>query len=349
MGKTYTGVSDIAQEVNKIYAGVNGVARQVKKVYVGDSNGIARLVFGSSLPSAYRQLEYIESDGTQYIDTGVTPKQNISKMVLQIKYNEVSGDYAVNGVGGNSNYFQIYARSNTFYAVFASGSQTVSLTPADTNIHTFTLDAVNLKATIDNTTVSLSNGTLPSNHNIYLFADNDNNTAAYFAKQRLYSAKFYESGILIRDFIPCERISDGVQGLYDLVNDLFYGFSIKLSPIYLFNNGDQCSSVTGGWYIPSNARIYGGYIGWIGTSTAINTINNIPSLGYTKLLVSWQNSYGFEVKYDGGSYIRKNRTSIPYSSVVDEITINSNWNNKKIFIYSYSSSGQLRINQIWLE
>lgn len=63
MGKTYTGVSGIAQEVNKIYAGVNGVARQVKKAYVGDSNGIARLVY-----SAEPDKLWLIQDGYNIID-----------------------------------------------------------------------------------------------------------------------------------------------------------------------------------------------------------------------------------------------------------------------------------------
>ena len=39
---------------------------------------------------------------------------------------------------------------------------------------------------------------------------------------RLYSLKFYKSGNLIRNFIPCYRKRDGIIGLYDMVEQEFY-------------------------------------------------------------------------------------------------------------------------------
>lgn len=40
--------------------------------------------------------------------------------------------------------------------------------------------------------------------------------------QRLYYAKFYESGDLKVSLVPCYRKSDGEIGLYDKVNNKFY-------------------------------------------------------------------------------------------------------------------------------
>ena len=39
---------------------------------------------------------------------------------------------------------------------------------------------------------------------------------------KTYYFKIYKNKKLIRHFIPCYRKSDGVIGLYDLVNDVFY-------------------------------------------------------------------------------------------------------------------------------
>ena len=39
---------------------------------------------------------------------------------------------------------------------------------------------------------------------------------------RCYYFKIWDNGTLIRDLIPAKRISDGVTGLYDIVNDKFY-------------------------------------------------------------------------------------------------------------------------------
>lgn len=46
-----------------VYIGVNGKARKVKKMYVG-------------VEDRYTLLDYIQSSGTQYIDTGFIPNQN---------------------------------------------------------------------------------------------------------------------------------------------------------------------------------------------------------------------------------------------------------------------------------
>ena len=48
------------------------------------------------------------------------------------------------------------------------------------------------------------------------------------------------SGTLVRDLIPCYRVSDNVTGMYDLVNDVFYANSGSGS----FVCGSAVSAVT---------------------------------------------------------------------------------------------------------
>lgn len=43
-----------------------------------------------SLPSGYKRLEYIESTGTQYISTGITPTEN-TKVVIEFNSSNSSG------------------------------------------------------------------------------------------------------------------------------------------------------------------------------------------------------------------------------------------------------------------
>ena len=63
--------------------------------------------------------------------------------------------------------------------------------------------------------------TSPFPYNLYLFALNQNGAIQHAAMQ-LYSCKIYDGDELIRDFVPCYRIADGVIGLYDLVGEQFY-------------------------------------------------------------------------------------------------------------------------------
>ena len=38
---------------------------------------------------------------------------------------------------------------------------------------------------------------------------------------RIYYFKIYENGVLVRNYVPCYRISDGVIGLYETVTGTF--------------------------------------------------------------------------------------------------------------------------------
>ena len=40
---------------------------------------------------------------------------------------------------------------------------------------------------------------------------------------KLYSAKFWEDGVLVRSFVPCHDKATNVSGLYDVVTGKFYG------------------------------------------------------------------------------------------------------------------------------
>lgn len=51
---------------------------------------------------------------------------------------------------------------------------------------------------------------------------NRDGNATLKPKLIIYSWKFYQDNVLIRDFIPCYRKSDNEIGLYDLVTETFY-------------------------------------------------------------------------------------------------------------------------------
>lgn len=63
---------------------------------------------------------------------------------------------------------------------------------------------------------------------LYLFAAkaysilDDAMGVTYKAYEKVYGAKYYLDGVLVRNFIPCIRKSDNKPGMYDLVNNQFY-------------------------------------------------------------------------------------------------------------------------------
>lgn len=173
------------------------------------------------LPNEYQEVEYIQSTGSQYIDTNVLSNV-IGRFYLNAQFTEISDE--INGSINSGVALDIGIISNQFF--LRNGAPNDVAVSADTNIHEFEVDTINSKCYIDGTVVSTKSGTKP-NFNLYLFARNNESlgttTTAYFCKEKLYSCKLYDlSNTLIRDFIPCYRKLDNTVGLYDLANNVFY-------------------------------------------------------------------------------------------------------------------------------
>ena len=176
------------------------------------------------LPSEYTQVDYIESSGTQYIDTGVNADSNL-RTILDFQYmSEVEGETHIGAIA-NSN--QVYTRYHMF---LRNSSTTLSIginnitqntIARDTNRHN--IDISKNSIIVDTTEYSLSISNFDTQMNFYLFGRNSNDSSLRrTSKNKLYKCKMYYNNVLVRDFIPCYRNSDNEVGLYDLVNDVFY-------------------------------------------------------------------------------------------------------------------------------
>ena len=190
------------------------------------NQGSGTFKYKVKLPSGYQQVEYIESTGTQYVDTNVLITNN-SKLTLDISFNSnTDGDY-VNGISGNfsAGRFAVgngYGNYTGFY--FGVANENLWAGTRDTNRHKFFIDMPNLTYGIDNTVYNKTAYTYPTFTNNYfcLFARNQKSNIGSYAKQKFYSCQIYDNGTIVRNFIPCYRISDNVIGLYDMINRKFY-------------------------------------------------------------------------------------------------------------------------------
>ena len=181
----------------------------------------------ADLPEGYTQLEYIESSGTQYIDTGVLPT---SKRRMSIKFNPLSYEYATYffGMTGYSN----RGYSDPYYLNSDNGSgkflidgisAVVSLDFPGVNEFEYNYPYITLNgdsANIGDPGEWYYNTGGPT---IYLFALNYRGSVSNHSIMRLYGCKLYDTdGVtLIRDFVPCKNASN-IAGLYDLINATFY-------------------------------------------------------------------------------------------------------------------------------
>lgn len=192
-----------------------GLYDTVTETFCGNE-GTGEFVYG------YAFVEYIESAGEQYIDTGFIPTTN-SKMWLDfyptVKQSKifagcrVSGEsegFTINSGGKKSaDQFAAFGDSgNTVIGAHSVGRHTVSIERG-----LFTYDGVK--------TVAAENATLNSTYSVYLFACNMDGVTLQSAC-RIYACKLWDNGVLMRDFVPCVK-HDGEAGMYDKVNGVFYG------------------------------------------------------------------------------------------------------------------------------
>ncbi len=188
-----------------------------------------------TIPGEYQKVGYIESTGTQYIDTDVKVSTN-NRIIMDLQFTDVSYQQINGG-------YYIYRVSSTSYTVrndigvsttdtFFMGASSTSITTdvtADTDRHTFMVDATTGEWAIDDVSGSVP----PDSHSDYnvtllIGARRGRNVSgnilapATYCEEKIYNVKIYTSGNLVRDFVPCYRKSDNVAGLYDLVNGVFY-------------------------------------------------------------------------------------------------------------------------------
>lgn len=185
------------------------------------------------LPSGFTRLSYIESTGTQYIDSGFSNETGF-RITCTVELTSLSSQLSML-FGSHDTYSPFYRN----YLAVTSGSNfevgaydPVSAGAASVG-EKFKIDC----CTIDQAIQLLINGvdrginkgsTSPkrSSRTVYIFALNYTG-GLLNAKMKLYDMQIYSDSSkkqLVRNFIPCANESGSV-GLYDTVTQQFYGNS----------------------------------------------------------------------------------------------------------------------------
>lgn len=178
---------------------------------------IERAVTPSSrLPEGYAEVQYIQSTGTQYVDTGFKPKQD-SRVLIKLSTSE-TGSHTVFGadIDWTENGFAL----GVGFAHYGKANRTISGL-VDGNPHD--VDFKKNVIAVDGATVStMEIATFSLSYNLAIFANNRSGSIQEKTKMALYYCKIYENENAIRDFIPCQDPSGNI-GLYDVISGEFYG------------------------------------------------------------------------------------------------------------------------------
>lgn len=224
----YMRFNGLLSELNNNVQLEEGTSASVYKSYNGDTTHDITVNSFKRLPNTYQEVEYIESTGTQYINTGVIGKTGVGAEV-SLMFTEVPSDGAVLGARKDDNHicpFHIYP-SKWWYGYGTSNSNAKLAASANTPYYAYSvLKNGEQTLRVNDTPVALSGTSttdINTNVNMYIFAMNKNNSEViYPSKFKLYMMRIYEVNTMVRDYIPCYRKSDGVAGLYDAVNNKFY-------------------------------------------------------------------------------------------------------------------------------
>lgn len=177
----------------------------------------------TNLPLGYTEVEYIQSSGTQYIDTGFKPNSNTKyDLVASVDAYTSSTSYIISAQG-NGKRNNIYFSANGYYSG-GYGSAYFNSTTALTIGTKYNMVLDKNELYLDGTLVHTFNTeTFENTYNAYLFSQNSTGAdGTNYSNIKLYSCKIYDNGTLVRDFVPCYRNSDNKVGLFDLANNVYY-------------------------------------------------------------------------------------------------------------------------------
>lgn len=190
--------------IGKNYLGVDGTAEISDFIAYDDCVALTEEILTGTYASPYEFLEYIEGTGSQYINTGVCPTAGTTSAQVEFQMTAApSGEQWAFGqwynegwrCGGTSG---VLETTRGF-----SYSSTVWL---------------------DRMIATSAASTITAPYPMFIFCQQEGGVPRYLSNgyMKIYGCKIWESGELIRDFVPARHIDTGTLGLYDKVHRKLY-------------------------------------------------------------------------------------------------------------------------------
>ena len=197
--------------------------------YAKTGDGFARITF--EMPTIdeftiahkdYQFLNYVESTGTQFIDTGIIPtnttgiyakissSNTATDLIYLGSYNTADNKYFIGNI--SNNLYVGYNQTDSYRAAITANK----VNEVKLNYHG------DRKIVINETELSSSIDTYNGQEfPMYLFALNNNGTASQKSSIKLYELVITNGSEEIAHYYPCYRKSDNKVGLYNIVNNQF--------------------------------------------------------------------------------------------------------------------------------
>lgn len=173
------------------------------------------------LPSGYTQLEYLQSTGTQYINTGYIYGAN-SDFSTEMYFNNAKGQLC-GAVDNTARIALAIAQGRLYFARFNGTLGAPSMNPDNyrykLSTHgailtaTYTKDGSEITSTVDNSANKFDGTSIP----FYIFGRNENGSANLSSGTlNIKFFSFFENGSTVMNLVPCLDV-DGVPCMFDTV------------------------------------------------------------------------------------------------------------------------------------
>lgn len=209
----------------------NDIKKQYRDVAKIDSDGN---LYCKKIDENIRKVEYLESSGSQFIDTGIIPTEN-TRFYIKASTNGIPQhtglfgsrtnglasflSYIENSYGGDTNTIRVDLQNIT-------GNTGKKWT--ENEVFTIDINCPNKKLLINDEIISRYNSmsfTAISEVTIGLFANHDGNNYIYPISGKIYYCKIWDNDALVRDFIPIISTEKGHIGeacLFDSVTNTYF-------------------------------------------------------------------------------------------------------------------------------
>ena len=181
---------------------------------------------GERLPAGYTKLEYIESSGTQYIDTGISPTVNTGVEIKAVLTTENTTDKVLFGsraTTGDTRYWIDFDNTGSKHKIMYGFGPYVEMVVYSLNTEYSIVFNKNgdKKVVINGTTYNMTY-TFDATDSIPIYLFRANYTSPIPGSFKVYYCRIYEGTSLVRNLIPAKRNSDNAIGMYDKVSGTFF-------------------------------------------------------------------------------------------------------------------------------
>ena len=258
---------------------------------------------------SYRQVGYLQSSGTQYINTLVNATTTID---IEIKADVLKSTSDKVIIGSWNNKKGILIGYNSGYAFAFASNWSGNTGTYNTGFHV--LKKVGTNGYFDGTLVYTSSQT-EYLYPLYIFKAY---SFANASTSRVAYCKIFDNNILVRNYIAVKRTSDSVLGLYDTANDVFYTNAgsgtftagedwYRIQPV---SSSGGSTNLVDNYYEPATAltitatpdskHVFGYFKITTGGTTTTSTSNPLALTATADTTVEpiFNNKYGITIDYD---------------------------------------------------